>query len=762
MVLFSSSVAIALNIGDEIEAKGVIDFYRGVTEIVPSAASDVKVLSTGNAIQPKKIKIADIGEEYEAQVVQVDSVRFVDIKQWPAAGSNGNVYITDGKDTTYIFIDKDTDLDGWTPPAGLLTIIAEVDQYTSSSSVYNDGYSLRGRIKEDFIVIPVLVVPEPLYTLWAKSQAAETFPKYFSTQNYTRGMAYGNVGGQDRVYVVTRFGPHRIVIHDAVTGDSLGVIPKPSQAEGVGLFHLNCVDVSDDGIIFACNMSLGSDATNPFRVYRWDSETATATTAISYDAALGRLGDMFSVYGKVSDNSIRIYAAVTNSNKFVRFTTTDNGVTFAPEVITVSDGTWGSVPNIAEMSDGTLYLKAYGRPLIHYQANGTMIDTVSTTVVGTSVSKIKSFATGGKMYLIAYYPDVPGAGGAEKLNVLDVSLGAKLANVVFFSSSIGKFANGNGTGSVDVKVVDDESFLFYILGTNNGVAAFSNKDEFVLANIDTLFYGNTPTLLPNPYGKGFIAGTNEYNDIGKYQRFDFNANDILYGFRLYFGYKEIVDTPDTLYLVVKTVAANGAPDVTLATLVTTTAAMDTTLIGSTFFLPSPLKVAGPVFIGFEWGVTYNDTFVVYSDKDGEGDNANRVWEKFNDGQYNDFGTTLNPSYSWGIDVDLWIAAYYKKAIVTGVNDLANKLMPTVFAVSQNYPNPFNPMTRFSVTLPMATEVKVMVYNTLGQEVARLFNGNLPQGVHYFAFDGSRFASGIYFYRVKTREHNSVKRMVIVK
>ena len=758
IVLYSGSVPLTLKMGDEVQITGKITQYRGISEIEPATAEDVKVLSSDNFVKPKIITIPQMDESVEALLVQMDSVWIVDMSQWPATGKNGNVDITDGKDTTYIFIDKETDLDGWMPPSGKMTIIAVIDQYTQSIPP-NDGYSLRGTIKEHFIDLTPIIPPEPMFPLWAKTQAAGTFPTYMSTQNYTRGMAYGNVGGQDRVYVLTRFGPHRIVIYDAMTGDSLGVIDKPSQAEGVGLFHLNCVDVSEDGLIFACNMTLGSDATHPFRVYRWDNETAEAVTVISLDTGLGRLGDMFSVYGSAADNSLTIYAGIANSNKLVKFSTSDNGVTFTPEVITLATGDFGTVPNIAQANDGTLYIKSYGRALVHINPDGTLIDTISTEVVGTGSSKIQYHEYQDKKYVVAYYPDLNGTMQAEKMTVVDLTDPTQ-PNVVYESPSIGNVANGNGTGSVDLKQVNDETMVFFIMGTNNGVAAFTNNSEFVIGNLDTLFYGDSPVLHENPYGSGFITGTNGYGDLGKYQRFDFKPGDELFGFKCFFAHKEIVDTPDSLDLVVKTVRADGAPGALVARMKVTTAALDTTLTGNTFFLDYPLTVEAPLFIGFEFTPGSNDTIAIYADANGEGNGANRAWEQTGPDAFqslNDPG-----DWSWHLDADLWIAAYYKKATVTSLEELVQQVIPLNYELSQNYPNPFNPKTKFHFAVPKQADVKIVVFNALGQQVAKIFDGTLPAGVHHFEFDGSQLASGMYFYQVKAEGVNEIKRMMLVK
>lgn len=922
IVLYSGSTALELNMGNEILVTGKITQYRGLTEITDFSETDVTVLSSDNMVEAAPIEITEIGEAIEALKVQLDSVWMVDPSEWPAEGSNSRVYLTDGTDTTYMYVDRDTELDGWTPPSGLLRVIAVGDQYASGSSVLDDGYSLRGISPENIIdlsppVLPKIVineinynpvetdddttefielynageeavdlsgycftdgveavlpegsnlpageffvvtndsagfhgyygfaahliydgglknggealefstpdsvvvdavnyadedpwpsepdgdgptlelidpeldndlaenwqasyvdggtpgainskapvyVPDALFPLWGLTQANGNFPAYISTSSYTRGMAYGKVNGEDRVYVVTRFGPHRIVIYNALTGDSLGVIDKPADAEGVGLFHLNAVDVSEDGIIFACNMTLGSDATHPFRVYRWDNETAAPQTVISYDGGVGRLGDMFSVYGKASDNSLTIYAGVANGNQFVKFTTTDNGVTFTPEVITIADGGFGTLPNVAQAYDGTLYIKSYGKPLVHFQADGTVIDTISTEVVGTGASKINYFGNEMHQQLVVYYPDLNGGGGAERLTVIDLSEGDAAAKVTHFSASIGNVPNGNGAGSVDVMPVSEEDFIYFILGTNNGVAAFANNSDLVLANLDTLFYGDTPNVLENPYGGGYIVGTNEYGDLGKFQRFDFKENDTLHGFRFYFGKKEVVGDPDTLRLVVKTVADNGAPATLLTEVKTTTDVLDTTGLGNVFFLDAPLTVSGPVFVGFEWAGTNDDIFALFSDADGEGDGANRVWELFSDGKYNDFGTTLEPNYSWGIDVDLWIAAYYKQGMPTGIDDAENNIAPLDFWVSQNYPNPFNPSTQIKLAIPEAGNVEITVFNVMGQQVAEIFKGKLQAGIHQFDFKATNLSSGLYFYQVKTARFQAVKKMTLLK
>jgi 2',3'-cyclic-nucleotide 2'-phosphodiesterase (5'-nucleotidase family) len=89
---------------------------------------------------------------------------------------------------------------------------------------------------------------------------------------------------------------------------------------------------------------------------------------------------------------------------------------------------------------------------------------------------------------------------------------------------------------------------------------------------------------------------------------------------------------------------------------------------------------------------------------------------------------------------------------------------TVFApvLSQSYPNPFNPSTTISYTLPVNGIVMLKIYNSLGQEVVTLINGQSTAGTHEVVWDASKFASGVYFYRLQTASYTETKKMYLLK
>ena len=89
-------------------------------------------------------------------------------------------------------------------------------------------------------------------------------------------------------------------------------------------------------------------------------------------------------------------------------------------------------------------------------------------------------------------------------------------------------------------------------------------------------------------------------------------------------------------------------------------------------------------------------------------------------------------------------------------------MPLEFVLHQNYPNPFNPSTTITYELPRASEVRLSVCDMLGREVSVLVNERRIAGSHQVAFDGTGFASGVYFYRMQAGDLVHTKRLMLLK
>jgi outer membrane protein assembly factor BamB len=87
-------------------------------------------------------------------------------------------------------------------------------------------------------------------------------------------------------------------------------------------------------------------------------------------------------------------------------------------------------------------------------------------------------------------------------------------------------------------------------------------------------------------------------------------------------------------------------------------------------------------------------------------------------------------------------------IDTQVDD-SNNLFPQIFELMQNYPNPFNPKTIINYELQMINHVDLSIYNLLGQKVATLVDKRQKAGYHQVEWNASEFASGLYYYQLRT-------------
>ncbi|MCS6988881.1 MAG: T9SS type A sorting domain-containing protein [Chloroherpetonaceae bacterium] len=89
-------------------------------------------------------------------------------------------------------------------------------------------------------------------------------------------------------------------------------------------------------------------------------------------------------------------------------------------------------------------------------------------------------------------------------------------------------------------------------------------------------------------------------------------------------------------------------------------------------------------------------------------------------------------------------------------------LPKRFVLEQNYPNPFNPSTTIAYQLPVASDVKLEVFDMLGKKVATLVSGRQEAGAHSANFNASALSSGIYFYRLQAGGFAETKKMTLAK
>ncbi|MBE0538888.1 MAG: T9SS type A sorting domain-containing protein [Ignavibacterium sp.] len=303
-------------------------------------------------------------------------------------------------------------------------------------------------------------------TLWEKSATAGTKPAW-ETGSSTRGIGYGLVGTDHRLFVVNRnasFGGKQIFIFNAATGDSVGKLDTTGISGGT--LVLNDVEVSSDGKIFACNVAAGGF----FKVYKYDTELSVPVTVINYDATGKRLGDKFTITGSTADNSIIIWAAsATATGEIVKFTTTDNGTTFTPQVVSIGTLVSFSSAAVGPMSNGDFYFNAHGMNAQKFTSTGTLIGTIPNATLGTSGSALRFMSTfTGNEFVVAN--DLLAT--VNNAKIIKIPGGVPASATLFAATPVLGLTSAGGLGDVSIQQVSNFLFNVYVLSTNNGFGAY--------------------------------------------------------------------------------------------------------------------------------------------------------------------------------------------------------------------------------------------------------------------------------------------------
>jgi photosystem II stability/assembly factor-like uncharacterized protein len=155
-----------------------------------------------------------------------------------------------------------------------------------------------------------------------------------------------------------------------------------------------------------------------------------------------------------------------------------------------------------------------------------------------------------------------------------------------------------------------------------------------------------------------------------------------------------------------------------------------------------------------WSYYYLPGDCVYRSTDG-----GQFWFREASGMPNDFVAAMAADQYGSFYVGTQSNGMYYHQLLTPVavqEDMKD------FQLSQNYPNPFNPSTNIRYGLPYTSFVTLTVYNTLGQQVARLVDEQQQAGYHDVVFRGDGLASGVYFYRIQAGDFVASKKLLLLK
>ena len=124
--------------------------------------------------------------------------------------------------------------------------------------------------------------------------------------------------------------------------------------------------------------------------------------------------------------------------------------------------------------------------------------------------------------------------------------------------------------------------------------------------------------------------------------------------------------------------------------------------------------------------------------------------------------SLNAFYGNKIKyVTLSEAAKIFRTPAAGVAENGN-INLTGYELMQNFPNPFNPSTSISYYMPVSGEVKITVYNSLGQVISQLAEGYMNAGVHTVNFNGKELTSGVYYCVMQSGSFIKTRKLILLK
>jgi len=157
--------------------------------------------------------------------------------------------------------------------------------------------------------------------------------------------------------------------------------------------------------------------------------------------------------------------------------------------------------------------------------------------------------------------------------------------------------------------------------------------------------------------------------------------------------------------------------------------------------------------GFDLNKDYNIDF--YADLNGNGSyNAppvDHAWRLTFNSANGDFVSAFSHNANF-VDI-LWPGA-------TAIND--ETITINKYVLEQNYPNPFNPSTKIQFSIPDPGNVKIIVFNLLGQEVKTLVNEFKESGTHTINFDAVDLNSGVYIYKIESNGFTQTRKMTLLK
>lgn len=122
---------------------------------------------------------------------------------------------------------------------------------------------------------------------------------------------------------------------------------------------------------------------------------------------------------------------------------------------------------------------------------------------------------------------------------------------------------------------------------------------------------------------------------------------------------------------------------------------------------------------------------------------------------------LNNWWHYIVDYEGAVALATQLSAIENNNDSSCNA-PHGYLLEQNYPNPFNSFTTVRFSIPLPQNVSIKIYDLLGREIASVMNEWKPVGNYVVKLDGTKLASGLYFYKIKAGKFNQTKKFILLR
>jgi hypothetical protein len=250
---------------------------------------------------------------------------------------------------------------------------------------------------------------------------------------------------------------------DALTGDALTLDLNLSGIAG-GLYALRDIEISADGVIYAANCVESGDT---LKVYQWLDPAQPAQCVYTAEDVAFRLGDHITVDGRYDDGSVTIYAAASSHYKLLKLNWNSVSAEFEAEQISLSrmQKEMASVALIP--GSDNLYVNSAGYTIREFSQSGqTLAIMADDTGMPSKAHSTAGFKYNDKPYLVSYSKTT------ESAYILDIYDGSTQALSAGATYKLGLEDNLSAAGDVEVLDHQDGTFSIFVLGNQNGVAAY--------------------------------------------------------------------------------------------------------------------------------------------------------------------------------------------------------------------------------------------------------------------------------------------------